>query len=430
MSNPKILTPGKAIKGNISIPGDKSISHRALILGALAEGITSIRNIAPSYDCISTLKCLKKLGIEIEESAEKISVIGKGLYGIVEPADILDAENSGTTMRLMAGILSGQEGYFVITGDNSLRNRPMARIIKPLREMGAIIFGRSNDKYAPLTIKGANLIGTNHYLPVASAQLKSALLLAGLLAEGTTTVTEPSLSRDHTERMLRAMGVDIKIKGLSISIEGGQKISAKNFNIPGDFSSATFIIAAAIITPNSEVVIENVGINPTRTGLLDVFIAMGADLEIRNQRDLDGEPIGDIIARSSSLTGTIVEGEIIPRLIDEIPILAVVATQAKGITIIRNAEELRFKESDRINAISTELQKMGANIEPTGDGLKINGPNKLIGTYCNSYGDHRIAMALTIASLIAENETTLDNMDCVNISFPKFLEVLQSVKIS
>ncbi len=420
----KLNNKPKGLTGNIRIPGDKSISHRAVMMGSLAEGVTKISNFLNSQDPKSTVNCMKSLGVKIEGEENNLVIHGVGLKGLQEPQDVLCAGNSGTTIRLISGILAGQNFYSVITGDNSLRSRPMQRIINPLMKMGAEIKGRKNDKFAPLTISGSSLKGTFNELKIASAQVKSSILLAGLFADGETVVVEPGKSRDHTERMLEGMGVSIKKENNTVSVVGGQSLKGININIPGDFSSAAFFITAASIIEGSELILSGVGINPTRTGLLNVLKEMGAFIEVFNQKESGGELTADIKVRGNKLNSVEIGGDIIPTMIDEIPILAVAASAAEGKTIIRNAEELKVKESNRLNTIAVELTKMGADIKELQDGLEIIGKTKLKGNLLNSYNDHRIAMALAVASLIAEGETIIDSWECVDISFPNFIELL------
>ncbi len=425
-----VVRRGKPLRGRTRVPGDKSISHRALLLGAIANGVTRVRNFLPAADCLATLSCVRALGIEVEQPSEtELLVQGKGLHGLREPVDVLDCRGSGTTMRLLAGILAGQPFYSVLTGNEQLRQRPMGRIAEPLRLMGATVLGRDDGRLPPLTIKGGNLQGIDYRLPVASAQVKSAILLAGLYAEGGTIVREPGPTRDHTERMLKAMGTDLEISAHAIALTPPHSpLAPLDINIPGDFSSAAFLVVAALLTPNSEIVIEGVGTNPTRTGLLDVLREMGGDVALSDQHEVDGEPIAEIIARSSELRGVGVDRELVPRMIDEFPILAVAATQAEGKTVVRGAEELRVKETDRIAAIVSELRKLGAHIEERPDGFIIEGPTELKGTRVDSYSDHRLAMALAIAGLVAKGETIIEGAECIGDSFPKFKEVLDSLR--
>ncbi len=424
------LTIKKAhsINGNIAVPGDKSISHRAMMVGSLAEGETYVAGFLPAADCLSTMHCLESLGVKIDRLSEtELKIHGVGLRGLKEPSDVLDTGNSGTTTRIMPGILSGQDLFAVITGDESIRRRPMARVVEPLRLMGAKILGRENGKYAPLAIKGTRLKGIKYDLPVASAQVKTSLLLAGLLAEGETAVTEPAKSRDHTERMLKLFGANLEIAGTTYKIKGGQELKAQEVDVPGDISSAAFFIVAALIIGGSSLTIENVGVNETRTGLLDALKAMGADVELLGYEEKSNEPRAAVKVSYSPLKLATIEGKIVPRIIDEIPIFAVAATQAEGKTTIKGARELRVKESDRIASLSAELKKMGADIEELGDGMIINGPTRLKGARVKSHGDHRIAMSLAIAALVADGETIIEDSGCVAISYPSFEKTLISV---
>ena len=426
MSDRIELKKAKRLKGKIIPPGDKSISHRAVILSSLAKGKSIVRNFLRAEDTMSTLNAFRKLGIKIEDKGKKIIIEGKGIYGLKEPADIIDCGNSGTTIRLLSGVLSGNPFLSVLTGDSSLRSRPMGRVITPLRQMGAEIMARDNDRYPPIAVRGRKLKAIKYAMPVASAQVKSALLLAGLYADGETEISEPVKSRDHTERMLPSYGAKIKIEGFKIKIKGGQELKARNIDVPGDFSSAAFFIAAALLIPDSDIKIKGVGINPTRTGLLDVLKTMGADIELTNIRDVSGEPVADIYCKTAgSLRAVKIGREIMPSLIDEFPILCVLGTQADGVTEIRGAEELRVKESDRIKAMAEGLKKMGAEVKEFKDGLSIKGNANLKGASINSYGDHRIAMAFSIAALIARGKTTINGISSVNISFPGFFEILK-----
>jgi 3-phosphoshikimate 1-carboxyvinyltransferase len=415
----------RALMGEVSPPGDKSISHRAAILNSIAVGKARVSNFAQSADCFATVSCLRALGVKIEPlEGETLSIEGVGESGLREAEDVLSAENSATTMRLMAGLLAAQPFLSVITGDRSLRSRPMDRVIQPLRLMGAEIWGRSGDSKAPLVIKGRHLKGIKYVLPVASAQLKSALLLAALFAEGETVITEPSPSRDHTERMLKAMGAGIKVKGNDISISPS-RLKAIDLNVPGDLSSAAFWLVAGSIHPSANIRIRDTGMNPTRSGIIDVLTNMGAVLNIENERMASGEPLADFSVRSSRLHGTEIGGELIPRVIDEIPLLALSASVAEGKTVIRDARELRVKETDRISTTAKELSKLGADIEELPDGMVIRGVKKLRGSASDSHGDHRLAMMLGIAALVADGETVIDNAEVVNISYPKFWQDLE-----
>lgn len=412
----------------IHVPGDKSISHRALMLGALAQGTTRIEGFLPGADCMGTISCLQKLGVEIDlYSPTEVEVVGRGNSGLLEPLTPLDVGNSGTTIRLMLGILAGSPFASVILGDESIARRPMKRIVDPLRKMGAQIDGREQGRYPPLFVRGGALQGITHISPIASAQVKSSLLLAGLQAEGETTVEEPGPSRDHTERMLGAFGADLAVTPGRVTIQGGQSLRGQHVRIPGDPSSAAFFWAAALLVPGSRITVRDVGINPTRIGILDVFRSMGAQVEIQPTAEWCGEPVGDVTVSADELHGIEVEGELIPRLIDEIPLLAVVATQAQGTTTIRDAAELKVKETNRIRAIATELTKLGAAIEETADGLKITGPTPLKGGVCDSYGDHRIAMSTAIAGLTARDEVIVRGAEVIDISFPGFYRSLMEL---
>ncbi|MGE5701680.1 MAG: 3-phosphoshikimate 1-carboxyvinyltransferase [Clostridia bacterium] len=415
------------IEGTVRVPGDKSISHRAVMFGALAEGTTTISGFLPGADCLSTISCFRRMGISIEQQADKVIVDGKGWYGLQEPAERLDVGNSGTTIRLISGILSTQPFHTVLEGDESIAKRPMRRVVGPLRQMGAKIDGRKNGEFTPMAIRGGDLTGIQYVSPVASAQVKSAILLAGLQAKGVTSVTEPHLSRDHTERMLAAFGVNVIRDGLTVSVEGGQRLTGRTISVPGDISSAAFLIAAVMMVPGSSLVIENVGLNPTRTGIIDVVRAMGGRIDLVNERIENEEPVADLHVYHSELVGTVIEGEIIPRLIDEVPVIAVLATQAKGTTIIRDAEELKVKETDRIATVVSELSKFGANVTPTDDGMIIEGKTSLKGAAIDSLGDHRIGMAMAVAGLAAEGNTTISNAEAINVSFPGFAELVDSI---
>lgn len=417
----------KSIQGTVRVPGDKSISHRAVMFGALAEGTTTISGFLPGADCLSTISCFRRMGIAIEQQGDQVVVHGKGWFGLEEPKEKLDVGNSGTTIRLISGILSTQPFHVVLEGDESIAKRPMRRVVGPLRQMGAKIDGRKNGEFTPLAIRGTELTGIHYESPVASAQVKSAILLAGLQAKGVTSVREPHLSRDHTERMLAAFGVDVVRDGLLVSVEGGQRLVGREISVPGDISSAAFLIAAVMMVPGSALVIEHVGMNPTRTGIVDVVRAMGGRIELHNERIVNEEPVADLHVHHSELTGTVIEGDIIPRLIDEIPVIAVLATQASGTTVIRDAEELKVKETDRIATVVSELSKFGANVTPTDDGMIVVGKTALTGASIDSMGDHRIGMAMAIAGLAAEGETQIANAEAIDVSFPGFASLLESI---
>lgn len=421
------IQPASRIQGETQVPGDKSISHRAVMFGALAEGTTRISGFLQGADCLSTIDCFSRMGVSIEREGDQVTVQGKGWFGLQEPNQKLDVGNSGTTIRLMSGILATQPFHCVVEGDESIAKRPMRRVIGPLREMGAKIDGRKNGEFTPLSIRGGDLKGIQYVSPVASAQIKSAILLAGLQAEGTTSVEEPSVSRDHTERMLRAFGVEVEQSGNLVSVQGGQKLIGREISVPGDISSAAFLIAAVMMLPESELLIKNVGINPTRTGIIDVVRAMGGTIELRNERVVNEEPVADIYVAYAKLHGIVIEGDLIPRLIDEIPVIAVMATQAVGDTIIRDAAELKVKETDRIATVVSQLGKFGAKVQPTDDGMIITGECILHGTDINSMGDHRIGMAMAIAGLASQGETVVHQAEAIDVSFPDFSKLLTSI---
>lgn len=409
-----------ALRGEVTIPGDKSISHRAVMLGAISEGTTRITNFLRGADCLSTIACFRKMGIDIEESPDQILVHGKGLHGLQAPADILDAGNSGTTTRLISGILAGQSFESTLTGDASIQKRPMKRIITPLTMMGADVESLSGDGCAPLRIRGSHLKGIDYHSPVASAQVKSCILLAGLYADSVTSVTEPYVSRDHSERMLSSFGAALKTDGCTVSIQPEPRLMGQEVAVPGDISSAAYFIAAALLVPGSELLIKNVGINPTRDGILRICRRMGADITILNRREHGREPVADLLVKHSPLTGTVIEGAVIPTLIDELPILAVMAAFAEGSTVIRDAQELKVKESNRLDILVHHLSAMGADITGTEDGMVINGGRPLHGAVLESHLDHRIAMSFAVAGIAAQGETEILQADCVDISYPGF----------
>jgi 3-phosphoshikimate 1-carboxyvinyltransferase len=421
----KQLMPIQSLNGTIKVPGDKSISHRAVMLSSIAEGKTTINGFLTGEDCLSTISCFKKLGVNIVQENEHVTVKGNGISGLRPPSEDLYVGNSGTTIRLMLGILANTPFTSVLTGDDSIAKRPMNRVTKPLKQMGAEINGNDSGNKVPLQIKGGNVKGIHYDSPIASAQVKSAIILAGLEGEGTTSVTEPLKSRDHTERMLEAFGAEVKSDALTVSIEGGQQLKGTHIEVPGDISSAAFFLVAGAIVPDSTITLQKVGLNPTRTGILDVLNDMGAEISYQNVNEEASEPYGDLIIKTSSLKGTVIKGDVIPRLIDEIPIIALAATQAEGQTIIQDAHELRVKETDRIETVVNELKKMGAEIEATEDGMIINGKTPLKGASVQSHGDHRIGMMLSIASCIAEGDTTLDQSEAVAVSYPSFFDQLK-----
>jgi 3-phosphoshikimate 1-carboxyvinyltransferase len=428
------IAPAKRVRGVWRPPGDKSITHRAVILGLLAHGTTEIEGFLESDDCLRTLQMAQQLGAQAERiGASHWRITGRGGQPLQEPTDMLDAGNSGTTARLMAGVLASYPIFGVLTGDESLRRRPMRRVVEPLQRMGARIDGREGATRLPLAIRGGELRGIHYLTPVASAQVKSCLLLAGLNAAGVTEITEPNLSRDHTERMLRAFGATLEQQMSAsgahrVRLCGKQSLEGQHVRVPGDFSSAAFWIAAALLLPGSDLVIEQVGVNPTRTGLLQALAQGGVHLEWSAVSEQAGEPTATLRVRSQPIGAVHIDGALVPSLIDEVPILALLATQAHGTTEIRDAAELRVKESDRIETITTELRKMGAQIEPLPDGLRVQGPTPLHGAEVYSHGDHRIAMTLAVAGLIAhKGETIVRDVACVNTSFPEFESLLESL---
>ena len=415
------------LRGEIEIPGDKSISHRAIMFGSLAKGTTEVTHFLQGADCLSTISCFQKLGIEIENTADRILIHGKGLHGLSAPTEILDCGNSGTTTRLISGILSGQKFTSTLTGDASIQKRPMKRIMEPLSQMGADITSVHGNNCAPLTINGRPLNGIHYYSPIASAQVKSAILLAGLYAEGKTKVTEPYISRNHSEIMLSHFGANIKTEDTTAILLPEPLLEGQKINVPGDISSAAYFIAAGLLVPGSEILLKNVGINPTRDGILKVAKDMGGNIELLNINTANGEPTADILVKFSALKGITIGGEIIPTLIDEIPIIAIMAAFARGTTIIKDAAELKVKESNRIQVMVDNLKAMGADIESTEDGMIIHGGKDLHGAIIDPHKDHRIAMSFTIVSLLADGHTTILDSECVDISFPTFYRELNKL---
>ncbi len=422
---------GLSLQGSIRVPGDKSISHRALMLGAIAQGETQIQGLLLGEDPRSTAACFQAMGAEISQlNSQQVRVKGIGLGQLQEPQDILNAGNSGTTLRLMLGILASHPNqFFAVTGDHSLRSRPMSRVVAPLQQMGAQIWGRHAGSLAPLAIQGQALKPIHYDSPIASAQVKSCILLAGLMTEGQTTITEPALSRDHSERMLRAFGAELSVdpEAHSVTVTGPAYLQGQTVVVPGDISSAAFWLVAGAIVPGSELLVQNVGINPTRTGVLEALSQMGADITPENQRQIAGEPVADLRVRYGTLQSCEVQGSLIPRLIDEIPILAVAAVFAQGTTVIRDAAELRVKESDRISAMATQLNRLGAKVTELPDGLEITGNTSLTGTEVDSYGDHRIAMSLAIAALNAAGSTQIGQAEAAAISYPDFATIFNQI---
>lgn len=417
----------KGLHGEVTVSGDKSISHRAVMFGAIANGLTQVTNFLQGADCLSTIDCFRKLGINIENTADKIIVHGKGLYGLSAPSSTLDAGNSGTTTRLISGILAAQPFVTTLTGDSSIQKRPMKRIMEPLSMMGADIISLNGNDCAPLQITGKPLRGIHYHSKVASAQVKSAILLAGLYADEATKVTEPVLSRNHSEIMLRYFGADVHTEGTTALIQPHPQLNGQSVNVPGDISSAAYFIAAGLCVPHSEILIKNVGINPTRNGIIKAAIAMGGNITLLNENH-DGEPTADILVKSSDLHGITIEGDMIPTLIDEIPIINIMAVVANGTTIIKDAAELKVKESDRITVMTENLRAMGAEITAAEDGMVIEGGKPLHGAIIDSYADHRIAMSFAVASLLADGETTIKGRDCVTISYPSFYQDFETLR--
>lgn len=425
-----IFKKSTPLRGELAVPGDKSISHRAVMLGALAKGTTSVTNFLKGADCLSTISCFEKMGIEIEQLPSEILIHGKGLHGLNAPETILDAGNSGTTTRLLSGILAGQAFCTTLTGDTSIQKRPMTRIITPLSQMGGKIESLSDNGCAPLKITGHPLKPIHYLSPVSSAQVKSCVLLAGMYADGITKVTEPYLSRNHSELMLRSFGADVISEGTTAAITGNPVLEGQNVIVPGDISSAAYFIAAGLLIPGSEILIKDVGINPTRDGILKVCADMGADIQLLNKREYGKEPVADILVKHSELKATVIEGALIPTLIDELPMLAVMAAFAQGTTVIRDAQELKVKESNRLDIIVQHLSAMGADIIPTEDGMEIHGGKPLKGAVLDSYMDHRIAMSFAVAGMAADGETEILNASCVDISYPEFYQDMAAISAS
>ncbi len=415
------------LNGTIQVPGDKSISHRSIMFGAIAKGSTTVDGFLLGEDCLSTIECFKKLGVEITVNGTNVEIHSNGIEGWNEPSEVLYTGNSGTTTRLMLGILSGANFHSIMTGDASIGKRPMRRVVDPLRLMGAKIAGRLDGQYTPLAIQGTTLQAIDYTMPVASAQVKSAILLAGLQAEGTTIVREKEVSRDHTERMLKQFGAEIDVVDGVVSLKGGQTLHGTHVSVPGDISSAAFFLVAGAITPYSKITLKNVGVNKTRDGILRVLKQMGATVDIQIEDELASEPTATITIETSFLQGVTIEGDIIPTLIDEIPIIALLATQSNGTTVIKDAEELKVKETNRIDAVVNELKKLGANITATEDGMIIEGPTKLHGASLTTYGDHRIGMMGAVAALITEGDVTLDDAECIAVSYPTFFEHVEKL---
>ncbi len=422
-----VITKVKNLKGEITVPGDKSISHRGVMFGAISDGVTELTGFLDGADCRSTIGCFRAMGIDINQEGSHVVIHGKGLHGLKKPESILDVGNSGTTTRLISGILSGQSFISTLDGDDSIRKRPMGRIITPLSQMGAYIKSIKDNGCAPLEMGGSSLNAIHYDSPVASAQVKSCVLLAGLYADGITSVTEPVISRNHTELMLSGFGANITSEKLTASIVGQPKLYGQKIAVPGDISSAAYFIAAGLICDNADLLIKNVNTNPTRAGIIEVAKAMGGKIELLNERIVSGEPVADIHVCTSSLHGCEISGDIIPTLIDELPVIAVMAAAADGTTTIKDAAELKVKESDRIATVTENLKNMGCDITATDDGMIINGGNPLHGTKIKTYLDHRIAMSFAIAGLIADGETSFDDEKCCVISYPNFFETLKAL---
>jgi 3-phosphoshikimate 1-carboxyvinyltransferase len=421
------IQPAKSIRGEITVPGDKSISHRSIMFGSIARGTTTVRGFLRGEDNFATLNAFRAMGIGIEDDGGILRIEGKGLHGLAEPEDVLDCGNSGTSMRLITGLLAGQRFFSVLTGDRYLRKRPMARVIEPISRMGGCIFGRAGGDKAPLAIVGRDLAGIAHSSRVASAQVKSAILLAGLYASDETEVREPHISRDHSERMLRHFGADVESFDGGVRVRGGRELEGRDIIVPGDISSAAFFLVAATIVPGSELLIRGVGVNPTRTGILDILNAMGADIELLDPREASGEPVADLLVRSARLKGIEIGGELVPRAIDEFPVICVAAALAEGRTVIRDAGELRVKETDRIAAMAANLGKAGVDVIEREDGMEITGRDTLSGSVAESFGDHRIAMSMLVAGLAADGESEVRDVECIATSFPDFSGLLGRV---
>lgn len=421
------INPVSSVRGEITVPGDKSISHRSIMLGAIANGVTTVKGFLRGEDNMATMRAFRSMGIMIDDDSDTISIHGKGLHGLAEPSDVLDCGNSGTTIRLITGLLAGQSFFSVVTGDQYLRKRPMKRVVDPLSRMGARILGRNQGNLAPLAIKGGALNAIGYESPVSSAQVKSAIMLAGLYADGSTSIREPHLSRDHSERMFRLFGASVEGFNSGVTVKGGVELNAQEIIVPGDISSAAFFMVAALITPDSELLIRNVGVNPTRTGVIDILQSMGGSIELIDEREVSGEPVADILVRSSRLKSVNIAGSVVPRAIDEFPAICVAAACAEGRTTIRDARELRVKETDRIAAMATNLRHLGVAVDECDDGMDITGVEKLCGGSVESFGDHRIAMSLSVAALASTGQISIRDTDCVATSFPSFFQLLEKV---
>jgi 3-phosphoshikimate 1-carboxyvinyltransferase len=421
------IKPASSVTGEITVPGDKSISHRSIMLGAIANGVTTVRGFLRGEDNMATMGAFRAMGVTIDDDGETLAIHGQGLRGLQEPSDVLDCGNSGTTIRLITGLLAGQSFFSVVTGDQYLRKRPMKRVVEPLSRMGARIQGRNQGSLAPLAISGGALTAIAYESQVASAQVKSAIMLAGLYADGETSVSEPTLSRDHSERMFRLFGASVETCGTRVTVRGGDELQAREITVPGDISSAAFFMVAALITPGSELLIRNVGVNPTRTGIIDILRSMGGNIDLKDEREVSGEPVADILVRSSQLKGVAISGDVVPRAIDEFPAICVAAACAEGRTTVRDAKELRVKETDRIAAMATNLRHLGVTVDECADGMDIIGVERLGGGEVESFGDHRIAMSLSVAALVSNGGITIKDVGCVATSFPTFFPLLEKV---
>jgi 3-phosphoshikimate 1-carboxyvinyltransferase len=428
MENKRLITPAAGLRGEIVIPGDKSVSHRSVIFAAQAEGTTRITNFLPAADTRATAQMMRALGVSIkEETSTTLVVEGKGMRGFTEPEVVLDCGNSGTSMRLLVGLLSSRPFFSVLAGDASLTKRPMRRVTAPLREMGAHIYGRDGGQYPPLAVVGGSLAGITYDLPISSAQVKSAILLAGMGAEGRTRVSEPEQSRDHTERMMGYLGIPLAREGKYLAIEPVTGYSARDIEVVGDISSAAFFIVAALITKDSRLIVRNVGINRGRTGIIEALTAMGGDISVENEREISGEPAADLVVASSDLSGIDIGGGLIPRMIDEIPVFCVAAAVASGTTTVSDAGELAVKESNRIKTTCANLRALGGSVEERPDGMVIEGTGGLTGGTVASFGDHRAAMSAAVAGLVSRKGVTVEDIECVGTSFPGFFDILKSI---
>jgi 3-phosphoshikimate 1-carboxyvinyltransferase len=422
------ISPVLSLKGQIAVPGDKSISHRSIMLGAIANGVTTVSGFLRGEDNLATMAAFRAMGVKIDDDGQQLVIHGRGLHGLVEPSDVIDCGNSGTSIRLLTGLLAGQGFFSVLTGDQYLRKRPMKRVVEPLTRMGARIYGRAKGSLAPLAINGCPLNAIGYESPVSSAQIKSAIMLAGLYADGDTSVREPSLSRDHSERMFALFGASLEIFHNGVTVKGGVELQGQQISVPGDISSAAFFIVAALITPDSELLIRNVGVNPTRTGIIDILRSMGGSIELINEREVSAEPVADILVHSSRLKGIQIGGKTVPRAIDEFPAICVAAACAEGTTSIRDARELRVKETDRIAAMAVNLRGLGVGVDECEDGMDITGVERLGGGVTDSCGDHRIAMSLSVAGLVSAESITVNDIDCVATSFPTFFALLEQFR--